>query len=106
MLSLVLRTRKINMKFEDIVRGSKKEIDKFREDNPNGIVIIWGATATGKSKLSVKLSEFFDIEVISSDSRQIFKEMNIGTDKVSQTILDKIPHHQVNIVNPDENYTS
>ncbi len=94
------------MKFEDIVWGSKKEIDKFVSENPNWIVIIWGATATGKSKLSVRLSEFYDIEVISSDSRQIFKEMNIGTDKVSQEILDKIPHHQINIVNPDETYTS
>ncbi|HRX63768.1 MAG TPA: tRNA (adenosine(37)-N6)-dimethylallyltransferase MiaA [Candidatus Absconditabacterales bacterium] len=94
------------MKFEDIVLGSKKEIEKFRKDNPDGIVIIWGATATGKSRLSVELAKFFDVEIISSDSRQIFKKMNIGTDKVSKDILDKIPHHQINIVNPDENYTA
>ncbi len=94
------------MKFEDIVLWSKKEIEKFRKDNPDGIVIIWWATATGKSRLSVELAKFFDVEIISSDSRQIFKKMNIGTDKVSKDILDKIPHHQINIVNPDENYTA
>ena len=94
------------MKFEDIVRWSKKEIDNFIKENPNWIVIIWWATATGKSKLSVKLSEFFDVEIISSDSRQIFKEMNIWTDKVSQDILNKIPHHQINIVSPEERYTA
>lgn len=94
------------MKFEDIVFGSKKLIEQFREENPNGIVMIWWATATGKSKLSVELANFFDIEIISSDSRQIFKKMNIGTDKVGEDILNKIPHHQINIVKPDENYTS
>ncbi|HKL43729.1 MAG TPA: tRNA (adenosine(37)-N6)-dimethylallyltransferase MiaA [Candidatus Absconditabacterales bacterium] len=94
------------MKFEDIVLGSKKEIEKFRKDNPDGIVIIWGATATGKSRLSVELAKFFDVEIISSDSRQIFRKMNIGTDKVSKDILDKIPHHQIDIVDPDEKYTA
>jgi tRNA dimethylallyltransferase len=54
----------------------------------------------------VELSKFFDVEIISSDSRQIFREMNIGTDKVSKEILDRIPHHQIDIVNPDESYTA
>lgn len=94
------------MKFEDIVLWSKKEIEEFRKDNPDGIVIIWWATATGKSRLSVELANFFDVEIISSDSRQIFRKMNIGTDKVSKDILDKIPHHQIDIVDPDEKYTA
>jgi tRNA dimethylallyltransferase len=69
-------------------------------------VIIRGATATGKSKLSIELSRFFDIEIISSDSRQIFRKMNIGTDKVSDKVLMEIPHHQINIVDPNQTYTS
>lgn len=94
------------MKFDEIVLWSKEIIQDFVAKNPNWIVIIRWATATGKSRLSVELSKFFDVEIISSDSRQIFREMNIWTDKVSQEILDKIPHHQINIVNPDESYTA
>ncbi len=94
------------MEIADIVLEAKREIEIFREKNPDGVVIIRWATATGKSKLSVLLSEYFDTEIISADSRQIFRYMNIGTDKVPDEILQKIPHHQINIVNPDETYTS
>ncbi len=94
------------MRFEEIVLWSREIIQDFVLKNPNWIVIIRWATATGKSKLSVELAKFFDIEIISSDSRQIFREMNIGTDKVSQEILDKIPHHQINIIWPEESYTA
>jgi len=44
--------------------------------------------------------------VISSDSRQIFRKMDIGTDKISAEIRKKIPHHQIDIVDPDETYTA
>jgi len=94
------------MKFDEIVLWSKEIIQDFVSKDPNWIVIIRWATATGKSRLSIELSKFFDVEIISSDSRQIFREMNIWTDKVHQEILDKIPHHQINIINPDESYTA
>ncbi len=94
------------MEIADIILEAKQEIESFREKNPDGVVIIRWATATGKSKFSILLSQYFDEEIISADSRQIFKYMNIGTDKVSDEILAKIPHHQINIVNPDETYTS
>ncbi|MCF7835405.1 tRNA (adenosine(37)-N6)-dimethylallyltransferase MiaA [Candidatus Gracilibacteria bacterium] len=94
------------MEIQDIVSQVKEDITNFKKDNHNGIIIIRGATATGKSKLSVMIGDFFDIEIISADSRQIFKYMNIGTDKVSDDILKKIHHHQINIVNPDERYTA
>ena len=94
------------MEIADIVSEAKREIESFREKNPDGVVVIRWATATGKSKLSIELSKYFDEEIISADSRQIFRYMNIGTDKVSDEILAKIPHHQINIVNPDETYTS
>ena len=94
------------MKFDEIVLWSREIIQDFVAKNPNWIVIIRWATATGKSRLSVELSKFFNVEIISSDSRQIFREMNIWTDKVSQEILDKIPHHQINIIWPEESYTA
>lgn len=94
------------MKFEDIILESKTSIENFIEANSTGIVVIRWATATGKSKLSVELSSFFDIEIISADSRQIFEYMDIGTDKISKKIREKIPHHQINIIKPNEYYTA
>lgn len=94
------------MQFEDIILWSKELIENFIVKNNNWIIIIRWATATWKSKLSINLAKYFDIEIISSDSRQIFKEMNIWTDKVPQEILDKIPHHQINIIWPEESYTA
>jgi tRNA dimethylallyltransferase len=94
------------MEIENILSEAKAEIEQFLENNQKGTVIIRGATATGKSKLSVLLSEYFSTEIISADSRQIFRKMDIGTDKISKEIRAKIPHHQIDIVNPDESYTA
>lgn len=94
------------MEVEEILPQAIESVRTFYENNPNGIVIIRWATATGKSKLSVLLADHFPVEIISADSRQIFREMNIGTDKISEEIRNRIPHHQINIVNPDQNYTA
>lgn len=94
------------MEIEDIVQEAKQEIESFHAKHPDGVVIIRWATATGKSKLSILLSQYIDQEIISADSRQIFRYMNIGTDKVADNVLKKITHHQINIVDPDETYTS
>lgn len=94
------------MEISDIVEEAKQEIESFHAKHPDGVVIIRWATATGKSKLSILLSQYIDEEIISADSRQIFRYMNIGTDKVADDVLKKITHHQINIVDPDETYTS
>ena len=94
------------MEVQEILPQAVEKIREFYNKNPDGIVVIRWATATGKSKLSVLLSEYFPIEIISADSRQLFKEMDIWTDKVSEEIRAKIPHHQINIINPDETYTA
>jgi len=94
------------MEVENILIEANQGIKNFRKKNPDWIVIIRWATATGKSKLSILLSDFFDVEIISADSRQIFKYMDIGTDKVSKEIRSKIVHHQIDIVNPDDRYTA
>lgn len=52
------------------------------------------------------MAEHFPVEIISADSRQIFRYMDIGTDKVSKEIREKIVHHQIDIVDPDETYTA
>ena len=94
------------MEIEDILNDAKNKIKIFQKDNPDWIIIIRWATATWKSKLSIILSEYFDIEIISADSRQIFKYMDIWTDKVSLEIRKKLPHYQIDIVNPDQIYTA
>ena len=94
------------MEIENILNDVKTDIKVFLKNNPNWIIIIRWATATWKSKLSILLSKFFDIEIISADSRQIFNYMDIWTDKVSSEIRKKIIHHQINIVNPDKIYTA
>lgn len=73
--------------------------------NLNKIIILAGPTASGKSKISLRIAEILpDIEIVSADSMQIYKYMNIGTDKPENDILKKYKHYCVNIVEPTENY--
>lgn len=69
----------------------------------NLLIVILGQTASGKSDWAIKLAKKFNGEIVSADSRQIYREMDIGTAKpLSQ---EGIPHHLIDIVNPDEKFT-
>ena len=94
------------MEIEDILVDVKDCCQDFLERFSDWTIIIRWATATWKSKLSLLLSDFFPTEIISADSRQIFRWMDIWTDKVPLSYRQKIPHHQIDIVNPDETYTA
>lgn len=61
------------------------------------LIVILGPTASGKSKLSIKLAEKFGGEIVNADSRQVYKEMDIGTGKVRR---EKIRHHLLDVVSP------
>ncbi len=74
--------------------------------NKNSVISILGPTGVGKSELAFCLAEKIDGEIISSDSRQIYRWMDIGTDKPNQEKLKKIKHHCINILNPDEYYSA
>ena len=65
-----------------------------------------GATASGKTELSEALAERIPIEVISMDSRQVYRGMDIGTDKVSARTRAGIPHHGLDLVEPSERYSA
>lgn len=66
----------------------------------NKIIIVLGPTASGKSDLAVRLAKKFNGEVISADSRQVYKGMNIGTGKITKKEMLGIPHHLLDIASP------
>jgi len=68
------------------------------------VVVIAGPTCSGKSYLGLKLAQLINSEIISADSRQIYKGLNIGTAKPTSEELRKVKHHFINILNPDEDY--
>lgn len=69
------------------------------------IVVITGPTASGKSKLSMELARRCPTEIISADSMQVYKYMDIGTDKPSLQDREEVPHHLVDIKEPDEDWS-
>jgi len=71
----------------------------------NKLIVILGSTASGKSDLAVKLAKKFKGEIISADSRQVYKEINIGTAKVTKKEMSGIPHYMINIVKPNKDFT-
>lgn len=69
------------------------------------LLIIVGPTASGKSKLSVELAKFYDGEIISADSMQIYKYMDIGTAKITDEEKQGIPHYMIDIVEPNVKFS-
>ncbi len=74
-------------------------------DRPS-LAIICGPTASGKSDLALQLAENLGLEIISADSRQVYRKMDIGTAKATMEERHRVPHHLVDIVNPDEEFTA
>lgn len=69
------------------------------------VVVICGPTASGKTSLSIELAKKIDGEIISCDSMQIYKDMNIGTAKVTKTEMQGIKHYLIDIIFPEERYS-
>lgn len=69
------------------------------------VIILIGPTAVGKTKLSIELAKKFHCEIISGDSMQIYKRMDIGTAKIKQGEMEGIPHHLIDIKEPDETFS-
>lgn len=70
----------------------------------NQLVTIIGPTAIGKTDLAIKIAEFYKTEIVSADSRQFYRELNIGTAKPSSSELSKIKHHLINNKSIHEQY--
>ncbi|MEA3459368.1 MAG: tRNA (adenosine(37)-N6)-dimethylallyltransferase MiaA, partial [Chloroflexota bacterium] len=69
------------------------------------LIAILGPTAVGKTCLALRLCQEFGGEVISADSRQVYRGMDIGTDKPTPEVRKHIPHHLVDVVDPDQTFT-
>ncbi len=69
------------------------------------LAAIVGPTGVGKSSLAVKIGRMLDIEIISCDSMQIYKGMDVGTAKISAAEMAGIPHHMISIVEPDQKFS-
>ena len=70
------------------------------------VICIMGPTASGKTQVSLKLAANFPLEIISVDSAQVYRHMDIGTAKPDIAVLKKIPHWLINILNPEEIYSA
>ena len=69
------------------------------------LIVVLGPTASGKSSLSIALAQRFHGEIVSADSRQVYRRLNIGTAKVTAQERALVPHHLIDVVEPDEIYT-
>ncbi|MCX6007044.1 MAG: tRNA (adenosine(37)-N6)-dimethylallyltransferase MiaA, partial [Chloroflexi bacterium] len=69
------------------------------------IIAVVGPTAVGKSAVAVRIAHRYNGEIINADSRQIYKFMDIGTAKPDKIERSGIPHHLLDIINPDESYS-
>ena len=70
------------------------------------LVVIVGPTASGKSALAIELAERFGVEIVNADSMQVYRGMDIGTAKPTREERLRVPHHLLDIVTPDTNFTA
>lgn len=71
----------------------------------NRLIVILGSTATGKSELALRLARNLNTEIVSGDSMYVYRKMNIGTAKPTPEELREIPHHLIDIREPDETFS-
>lgn len=69
------------------------------------VIVIVGATATGKSFLAVRLARRFNGEIISADSRQVYKGIDTGTGKITRAEMKGVPHHLLDVVDPKRRFS-
>jgi len=70
------------------------------------VITIEGATASGKTALAIALAEILNTEIISADSRQVYRFLNIGTAKVTKEEQKRVKHHLIDIIDPNESYNA
>lgn len=81
------------------------EPDQEAQTEPRPLVVVLGPTASGKTGLGIALAQRFGGEIVSADSRQIYRRMDIGTAKPTPADRAAVPHHLIDIVDPDQTFT-
>ncbi len=76
------------------------------KDKRPKILVVVGATASGKSAFAVQLALHFSGEIISADSRQVYRNLDIGTAKTTKSEMQNVPHHLIDVCDIDEIYTA
>ena len=96
---------------DNVSQKEKKRREKILEktlkqkSQENKLIVILGPTASGKTDLSIKLAKKFNGEVVSADSRQVYKGMDIGTGKITKKEMSNIPHYLLDIASPKRKFT-
>jgi tRNA dimethylallyltransferase len=75
-------------------------------NEPSGVLILAGPTASGKTDLAIALARRFNAEIVSADSRQIYRDMPVGTAAPAAEQLAEVPHHLVGFLDPYERYSA
>ena len=85
----------------------QEKIETFlaKKTKKNKLIVIYGPTASGKTSLSIEVAKYLNTEIISTDSRQIYKDMDIGTGKITNDEKENIAHYMLDIIYPDEKYS-
>eukprot|EP00890_Picochlorum_soloecismus_P003763 jgi/Picsp_1/4388/NSC_01894-R1_trna dimethylallyltransferase 9 len=90
--------------------GQRKDQQERDEGSVNGalpkVLVLTGATAVGKTQLSLQLAKDLDAEIISADSVQVYKGLNIGSDKIMEHARQGIPHHLIDIMDPKDDFSA
>lgn len=81
-------------------KDDKKALDELYNDNVKPLIVLTGPTAVGKTKLSIALSKAVNGEIISADSMQVYKHMNIGSAKITPEEMQGVPHHLIDVFEP------
>ncbi len=83
------------------------ELQNFlkRQSDKQKLIVIYGPTGAGKTAMSIDIAKQLDTEIISTDSRQIYRGMDIGTGKISEEEMQGVEHHMIDVIDPDEKYS-
>lgn len=82
-----------------------QKLKSYIKTSKKPLIVILGPTASGKTSLSLKIAKEFNGEIISTDSRQIYKGLEIGSEAIPEDQRQNIPHHMIGIVTPDKELT-
>ena len=90
----------MNTSIEKLLKDFLKKTTPYEK-----VIVIYWPTACGKTALSLDIAKYLDSEIVSVDSRQIYRYMDIGTGKVTTSEMRWIPHHMLDVISPSEKYS-